>query len=171
MSVVTAVIDSYGPKEWILPGMGLHNCFLSGRAKSYNSYLMNPHFIYYKVFLIILSIVNWVYFIKVVAYLIKHWAAIKHLNMTSNSRVLERISLVARCFFIMGVPMVFIIIADLLRFELGKRDPAIQYLYIASVFAGVYMFVALICKKSVLQALKARATNINTTITSLSSQS
>ena len=165
--VATAVIDSYGPQEWILPGMGVHQCFLTSRSnEAINSYFESAYEIYYHVFVFILIGFNLAYFMKLVVYLIKHWVAIKHLNRSGESKVLERFSLIARCFIIMGLPTVFITIADVLEFVNGKKNLHVVNLSLFCLLSGVYMFLTLICKKSVLDLMKAKCTRVNTTLIS-----
>ena len=159
VSVATAVIDSYGPGTWILPGVGVHRCFLQSRAQ-FNNYFADPFFIYFFVFIILLISLNLMYFLKLLIHLIRHWVCIQGMESVARNNALGRLRLVARCFFIMGMPMILILTANVLEFVNGKKNLLIVQLNMIALLSGFYMFVTLVCKKTVLKELKIKCSSL-----------
>ena len=152
VSAATAVIDSYGPEDWILPGVGVHRCFLQARQQ-YSNYFAYPFFIYYLVYILIMIILNMVCFLKLLVFLIRHWMLLRGIESVAPSKVLYRLRLVVRCFFIMGLPMVLLLVANVLEVVNGKKNIMIVQMNMIAMLAGFYMFVSLVCKQTVLKEL------------------
>ena len=155
VTVATVVIDVYGLEDWKLPGMGLLRCYLKARKDS-NSAFSDAFFIYSQVVILLIISFNMVQFIKMLIYLVKHWLVIKGLERTSGGEVLERFRLVARCAFIMGMPIVLLVTANLLEFLNGQKNIIVVNLSLISLLAGFYMFITLVFKQSMLKELKAK---------------
>ena len=156
VSVPTVVIDVYGLEDWKLPGMGLLRCYLHARKDSNNAF-SDAFFLYSQVIILLIISFNMVLFIKMLIYLVKHWIVTRGLKSTrAGSHVFERFRLVARCAFIMGIPMILLVTANLLEFVNGEKNNIIVDLSLISLLAGFYMFVTLVCKKTMLKELKSK---------------
>ena len=87
---------------------------------------------------------------------LRHWVTVKQIDTASH--LVDRFKVVARCFVIMGMPEMFKLIACILEFLNGRKDKGTVILYLISLLTGLYMFVTLICRMSVLRKLKSRFT-------------
>ena len=84
ITCVTAVMDFYGPCDYILPNMGKFTCFLGSEYSPDRLFFRTPEFLYFYLIISIIMVTNIICFIITGTSLISHWAQMKDLNSRSE---------------------------------------------------------------------------------------
>jgi hypothetical protein len=155
---LTAGIDAAGkgkPKSELMfyPEMGVYSCFLgSQRTSEHGSYFTSPVFLYYQSVLIMVQICNLVL-------LILTWV---HLHQNQQGSTKESRShnfyLFFKLFFILGFHWSAEFLSTAVATEHGWQQTFYVRLILdlVNLFAGVLIFLALICNKQVLRRIQDR---------------
>jgi len=156
---VTAIVDASGKGKpngslQLYPEMGVYSCFLGSQKTSSDvSYFSTPVFIYYHSVVLLLVLVN------LLLLLLTMWALLKVPENKESKR--KNFLIFLKLFFILG----FLWIADLITAAIAaehgfdKTFHVRLFLDLVNLFAGVLVFLVLICNQSVLGSLWRRIRN------------
>lgn len=154
ITVITALVDSWGSCSWSLPNMGQVSCFLGQEYKA-SSYFSNPEFLYFYLFIYISISVNIICFFTTIFFLIKHWLSAEGTRANDQEGVAWSL-LVFKIFIIMGIPWTLEVISHGIEISQDEnRAKAVTYILdIFNLLTGVIIFAVLVCRESVWNDLK-----------------
>merc|ERR1712027_103490 len=80
ISIITALVDSFGSCDSIIPNMGYFSCFLGSEFDPEKNFGETPQFLYFYMIISVILLVNIVCFIITAYYLTKHWRAVQQMQ-------------------------------------------------------------------------------------------
>jgi len=160
---LTAAVDAAGRGNpysdlQFYPEMGVYSCFLgSQKTSAGSSYFTTPVFIYYQSVLILVQISNLVFLVMI-------WIKMRQAGdgqdqeMNTKEGKRRNFSLFIKLFFILGFHWTADLLSTALAVEHGWQETFyIQFfLDLVNLFAGVLIFLVLICNKAVLGRIQKR---------------
>eukprot|EP00092_Neocalanus_flemingeri_P027236 GFUD01029537.1.p1 GENE.GFUD01029537.1~~GFUD01029537.1.p1 ORF type:complete len:523 (+),score=137.88 GFUD01029537.1:393-1961(+) len=173
ITIVTAVMDFYGPCDSILPNMGKFTCFLGSEYNPETPFVKTPEFLYFYLVISIIMVSNIICFIITGASLISHWWQMKDLDRhLHNDGLKTQFGIVFKLFIIMGIPWTCDIVSAAVdhAYGAGKSFEIRLLLDILNLLTGVVIFLALVCKLKVVEGIKTQLTSSNSFKTVLSSK-
>lgn len=175
ISVFTIIMDNFGPCDQILPNMGRFTCFLGDQYNESTPYYNTPEFLYLYLIISILMVVNIVCFGVTGVTLTIHWSQMRELQHRLNDKgVMREFGIIIKLFIIMGIPWMADVISSIVThtYGKGKSFELRLALDILNLLTGLFIFLALVCKKEVwMRARKCLTSGTISRKTSFFSQS
>lgn len=158
ISLVTALLDTYGSCDSILPNMGKYNCFVGAEFNPNTLFIFTPEFVYFYLIISIIVVINLICFIITAYFLTAHWSTVRTMTTSSGDNLWVHIMVVLKIFLIMGIPWILDVISAAIAHKVGvgKSFEARLTLDILNLLTGMLTFVVLICKKTVLKKLNTK---------------
>jgi len=164
---VTAVVDASKPRvQPHFPNMGDLRCFLGEPAQRPRSYYFeSAKFIYFDVFVLVIQLVNLLFFCCIMVVIHRGWKNQADLvNFRGDSQTYQekfkkskkQALIVVRLSVILGVPWIFELLSTAVDHEYGpERTKEVVFLAdLSTLFAGFLIFLTLVVKKKVLSGLR-----------------
>ncbi len=159
ISAITAIIEFsqlVDDDNQLKPDFGSRKCFFDQDKKLSN-------FVFFYLPLLLIQIVNLVFFTITVTKLIQTWRESRRLRVHNssanvNSNIYSHSFVVVKVFLIMGISWLFEFLSFLAEW-LWDHDKALKLSYFSdmvNLLQGLLIFIVLICKPSVLKKLKEK---------------
>jgi len=152
ISVFTIIMDNFGPCDQILPNMGRFTCSLGFEYSESTPYYKTADFLYLYLVISILMMINIVCFGVTGVTLTIHWSQMRELQHRLNDKgVMREFGIILKLFIIMGIPWTADVISSIVihTYGYGKSFELRLALDILNLLTGLFIFLALVCKKEV----------------------
>lgn len=164
VTLVTILMDHFGSEEsHILPNMGKYRCGLGSEFNFNITFLKTSRFLYFYLIILIITLVNIICYMITAYNFISHWLSTNSMFSSDPNSPWSQIKLVAKLFFIMGIPYGFDFVSIWIEHAYGTGD-SFGYrltLDILNLLTGIFIFIALCCKKSVLMNVLEKCRSIS----------
>ena len=158
LCIVVAAMDKFGSCDFILPNMGVANCFLGSPWSSrwingsyddsWISFFYSSEFIYFHSVLFVLQMANIIFFILTVYFLVKHWQIAAEL-LKRETKI--DFMIVLKLFFITGIPWTGEFISHLIThkegpygnsFELRLMFDIVNLFTVSKLFSIIFTYTS-----------------------------
>lgn len=160
ISIITALMDNLGdPHSSTLPNMGKFRCFLGSGYDIETLYHQTPEFLYSYLVITIIMITNVICFLITGASLFSHWWQMRGMAQGSINELFKtQFAILSKLFIIMGIPWTCDIISAAVDHAYGaeKSFEVRLMLDILNLLTGVFIFLFLVCKRTVLTSLRTQ---------------
>jgi len=161
---IIAIIDDSGKGKssselQLYPEMGVYSCFLgSQKTISMTSYFTSPVFLYHQSVVILVQISNLVFLVSTWRQVCQAGDGHQDQERSGKQRKRHQFSLFVKLFFILGFQWSADLLSTALSVEHGFDETFFVRLFLdlVNLFAGVLIFIVLICNKPVLKRIKQR---------------
>jgi len=154
VSLVTLALDNSSQFTGIRPKMGTTACFLGGEWDPDTYFIFTSMFLYFFMIQCLLLGINFICFLITGFSLLKHWTQVQNLGKNSKDKLITKLSIALKLFFIMGVSWVFDIISAWLEHTGMYSATLIIALDTLNLLTGVPIFIALVAKPKLLKQLR-----------------
>eukprot|EP00090_Calanus_glacialis_P002050 TRINITY_DN11541_c0_g1_i1.p1 TRINITY_DN11541_c0_g1~~TRINITY_DN11541_c0_g1_i1.p1 ORF type:complete len:543 (+),score=121.00 TRINITY_DN11541_c0_g1_i1:168-1796(+) len=103
ITLVTALIDTYGSCDSILPNMGRYTCFLGAEFNPNIMFIFTPEFVYFYLIISVIMISNLICFLITGYFLTSHWSTVRNMQTSNGDNLWVHIMVVLKLFLIMGM--------------------------------------------------------------------
>eukprot|EP00092_Neocalanus_flemingeri_P003421 GFUD01003663.1.p1 GENE.GFUD01003663.1~~GFUD01003663.1.p1 ORF type:complete len:522 (-),score=96.54 GFUD01003663.1:203-1768(-) len=160
ITLLTAIMDNLAsPNSSILPNMGKFLCFLGSEYSLETPFHRTPEFLYFYLVITIIMITNVICFLLTGASLFSHWWQMKGMAQGSVNELFKtQLGTVSKLFIIMGIPWTCDVVSAAVDHAYGseKSFEIRLVLDILNLLTGVVIFLALVCKRTVMMSLKTQ---------------
>jgi len=156
ITIITVLLDFYGPCDAILPNMGKVQCFFGVEHNSVMSFFHTSEFLYHYLIICVIIIINFICFLVTGISLIKHWYQMRSIKTSSNEGIIQQFWIVLKLSIIMGVPWLLDVFSAWANFDYGFEHGFVLRLCldILNLFTGFLIFLVLVGIHPVLKKLR-----------------
>merc|ERR1711953_763602 len=165
LSLVTVIMDNHGEPRY-QPNIGKYSCWLGSEYSEEErvSFASTPEFLYYYLIIIFIILINIICFLRTGFSLFFHWWQMRGLAQGSINELFKtQVVTLAKLFVIMGIPWIVDVVSAYVKYEYNRintYDETRLALSILNLLQGVLIFITLLCKPSVYNALKNKIQQI-----------
>jgi len=155
ISVFVFLMDNLRPKDFLLPDMGVVECFVGSEFSIEKTFFQTSQFLYYYLIVIVLISFNIICFLVTAIHLHKHWHDMRNVQTSCSDGLVDHFSIIVKLSVIMGVPWVLDIVSAGLEYQYGSKVFELSVILdILNLLSGILIFLSLICKPTVWTQVK-----------------